>query len=158
MVTGYMDLTGRFPQRSSRGNNYILIVYHYEANAIIAKAIKDRTATTITNTWKEIHKGFSQSNNSPKIYVLDNEKSKMLTDAFYSKGVDFQLVPPQNHRTNLAERAIQTYKSHFKAGLATCDPTFPLSEWDRLMEQSVITLNLLRPARSNPNISAYHYL
>ena len=55
MTTGYMDLTGRFPQRSSSGNNYILVVYHYNANAIIAKPIKDRTATTITDTWNTIH-------------------------------------------------------------------------------------------------------
>ena len=158
MVTGYMDLTGRFPQRSSRGNNYILVGYHYDANAITANAIKDRTATSITHTWQTLHESFEQSNSVPNIYVLDNEKSKMLTDAFLDKGVKYQLVPPNNHRTNLAERAIQTFKSHFKAGLATCDPNYPLSEWDRLIEQAVLTLNLLRPSRFNPNISAHHFL
>ena len=31
----YMDLTGRFTYKSSRGNDYILIAYHIDANAII---------------------------------------------------------------------------------------------------------------------------
>ena len=32
--TAYQDLTGRFPMKSSRGNEYILIRYHYDANFI----------------------------------------------------------------------------------------------------------------------------
>ena len=31
----YMDLTGRFPYFSSRGNEYVLIAYHYDANIIV---------------------------------------------------------------------------------------------------------------------------
>ena len=41
---GYIDTTGRFPQRSGRGHEYILVGYHYDGNAILAKAIKDRSA------------------------------------------------------------------------------------------------------------------
>ena len=69
----------------------------------------------------------------------------------------FQLVPPHFHRTNLAECAIQTCKAHFKAGLASVDQEFSLTEWDRLLPHAVITLNLLRSARVNPNLSAYAY-
>ena len=38
------------------------------------------------------------------------------------------------------------------------NPQFPLSEWDRLLEQANITLNLLRSARVNPKLSAYSYI
>ena len=41
MSTAYMDLTGRFPRRSSQGNEYILIGYHHDGNTILATAIKD---------------------------------------------------------------------------------------------------------------------
>lgn len=34
----YIDLTGRFPYRSARGNEYIFVAYHYDANAILATA------------------------------------------------------------------------------------------------------------------------
>ena len=44
------------------------------------------------------------------------------------------------------------------AGLATCDPTFSLKEWDRLLQQVDITINLLRNSRLNPRLSAWVYL
>ena len=37
----YINLTGRFPYRSSRGNEYILVGYHYDANAILCTALKN---------------------------------------------------------------------------------------------------------------------
>ena len=44
----YIDFTGRFPYRSSRGNKYILVGYHYGDNAISAESLKNRKLTTIT--------------------------------------------------------------------------------------------------------------
>ena len=49
-------------------------------------------------------------------------------------------------------------KGHFKVGLSTVDPNFPIREWDRLINQAEITLNLLRISRANPKLSAYAYL
>ena len=103
------------------------MAYHYDGNAILATAIKDRTAQSLTNAWETIHKELDSSGNSPNIYVLDNEKSSEIIEAFNKYDVKYQLAPPYS-RTNLAERVIQTFKSHFKAGLASCDPTFPLCE------------------------------
>lgn len=45
-----MDLTGQFPYRSAKGNEYLLIGYHNDANAILAIPIKNRQAETITTT------------------------------------------------------------------------------------------------------------
>ena len=39
----YTDQTGRFPVVSSKGNKYIMVLYDYDSNAILAKPIKDRT-------------------------------------------------------------------------------------------------------------------
>ena len=33
---GFFDLTGRFPYTSSRGNNYIFVLYDFDSNAILA--------------------------------------------------------------------------------------------------------------------------
>jgi hypothetical protein len=68
--------------------------------------------------------------------------------------VDFQLVPPYDHRQNAAKRAIGIWKDHFVAGLASLDPTFPMHLWCRLITQCTQTLNLLRPSRINPRLSA----
>ena len=158
MSVGFIDQCGRFPQRSSRGNEYIIVAYHYDGNAILATATKDRTAQSLTNAWQEIHDQLEASGNKPDIYILDNEKSNEIIEAFNRNNVKYQLCPPYSHRSNLAERAIQTFKSHFKSGLATCDPNFPLCEWDRLLPQAILTLNLLRASRTNPRISAYTYI
>ena len=74
---------------------------------------------------------------------MDNEASAELKQAMLSKSILYQLVLPHIHRTNLAERAIQMFKNHFKAGFASVDPKFPAREWDRLLPRAVLTLNLL---------------
>ena len=156
--TAYTDLTGRFPMRSSMGNQYILVGYHYDSNCILGHAVKDRKAHTLTAAWRVLHATFAKAGVAPKTYVMDNEISAELLAALQEEITDYQLVPPHTHRRNLAERAIQTYKNHFKAGLASVDPNFPLSQWDNLIEQANITLNLLRSSRVNPKLSAYSYI
>ena len=94
---------------------------------------------------------------APNTHVLDNEKSADLIDAFTLQKVDYQLVAPYRH-CKQAERAIRTCKEHFKTCIALVDPNFPLSEWNRLIPQTNITLNLLQNARVNPKLSAYSYM
>ena len=78
-------------------------------------------------------KTYEMSGNAPNTYVLDNEKSRGLIDTFNKNKVKYQLAPPYCHRMNMAERAIQTFKGRFLSGLASCDPNYPLREWDRLL-------------------------
>ena len=44
---GYIDITGRFPFRSLRGNQYILVAYHVDANAIYGQPMKNRESDSI---------------------------------------------------------------------------------------------------------------
>ena len=62
------------------------------------------------------------------------------------------------HRVNAKERAIQTFKNHFIAGLCTFHKQFPMQLWDQLLPQAELTLNLLSTSRINPKLSAYDYL
>ena len=70
----------------------------------------------------------------------------------------FQIVPPHLHRRNSAERAIQTFKNNFIAGLASVNKKSPIHLWCRLLPHCLLTLNLLRPSRINPKLSAYAQL
>ena len=92
------------------------------------------------------------------MWVLDNKISQDLKNAFHANNAKFQLIPPHSHHCDLAEQAIHTWKKHFKAGFASTDPNFPLSEWDQLIPQANITLNLLRSAQSNPALLAHAYI
>jgi hypothetical protein len=151
----YSDQTGRFPVPSSRGNHYIFVLYHQDTNSIHAVAIPNRQAASIHTAWESIHKTLVYQGHAPQLRVLDNECSQALKDAFLKHNVDFQRVPPKEHRVNAAERAIQTFKNHFVSILCTVDSRFPLTEWDRLLPQTLLTLNLLRSSRIHPSLSAH---
>ena len=155
LSTGYQDLTRRFPVRSTQGNEYVLVGYHYDANCILGHPVKNHTAQTLTAAWEHLQKEFIKTGLAPEVWVLDNEILNDLKRAFDNQNEKFQLVPHHEHRCNLAEQVIQTWKNHFKAELASTDPKFPLSEWDRLIPQDNITLNLLHSAQTNPALSAH---
>ena len=151
----YTDLTGRFPVQSSRGVNYIFVAYNYDHNAILFQPLKNREADSIVKAWDTNNNRVKIHGEKPKHYVLDNEASKLLMDTMTNQNITFELVPPHQHRRNAAERAIRTFKNHLLAGLATCHPDFPIREWDRLLSQCELTLNLLRNSRINPKLSAW---
>ena len=67
----------------------------------------------------------------------------------------FQLVPPNDHRQNIAEKAIQTFKDHFVAVLCGTDVKFPMQLWWRILRQAKNQLNLLRKSRVDPSTSTY---
>ena len=93
----------------------------------------------------------------PTTYVMDNEASKDLKGALRDAEIKYQLIPLHNHKTDISERAIHTCKEHFKVRWISLDPYFPISKWDILVEQSELTLNLLRVSRANPKLSAFTY-
>jgi hypothetical protein len=64
-------------------------------------------------------------------------------------------VPPQTHRSNLAERAVRTGKNHLISVFSSTHPDFPEDLWDRLLPYAEITLNVLRPWRPDPTLSAW---
>ena len=139
----YSDQTGKFPAQSSRGYQYVVIMYDYDSNTILSKPLKSRQASELTAAWSSLHEKLEANSFAPALHILDKECSEELKKPFRKNNFDFQGVPPHSHRRNAAERAIQTWKNHFCAGLATCDPNFPLTEWDLLLPQAEITLNLL---------------
>ena len=67
-------------------------------------------------------------------------------------------MEPDHHQVNAAERAIQTFKNHFLAVLASVDAGFSLQLWCYLLIQAEMTLNMLRTSRRDPLISAYESL
>lgn len=150
----YSDIIGRFPVQSASGNQYMFLYYHYDANYIHAVPIKSRETQHITGAWKDTNDMFIKQGHQPTVHILDNECSRELKLSFKEEAITFQLLPPYVHRRNSAERAIQTWKGHFLSGLATSNPKFPVHQWDRLINQSNITLNLLRSSRIHAHLSS----
>jgi hypothetical protein len=78
---------------------------------------------------------------------MDNETSNDVKEFIASHNTNLQ--------TNSAERAIQTWKNHFAAGLASLPKSFPVANWCHLTNQCDYTINMLRPCRQNPLLSAF---
>ncbi|OEU11422.1 hypothetical protein FRACYDRAFT_245985 [Fragilariopsis cylindrus CCMP1102] len=152
------DQTGAFPNRSSRGNRYIMVMEDSDLGAILAVAIKSRKKEQLLAGFIEMHDTLKKAGINPVLHRIDNEFSTELIDEIESRGLKYQIAPRGNHRTIPAERAIQTVKNHSVSTLYGCDPTFPKSQWDRILPVSVLTLNMLRPSRINPAKSAYNEL
>ena len=151
----YSDQTGKFPRTSSRGMKYIMVFYVYDANAIIGYPLRNKTAAEMLITYKEVYKKLTKCGYKPSLHKLDNELSKEVREFVEDQNTSVQCTPPDIHRQNAAEKAIQTWKMHFKAGLASLPTEFPISHWCKLIPQANYTLNMLRPCRMNTSLSAH---
>ena len=89
---------------------------------------------------------------------MDNQCSKKVQAFMKNKQANILLVNPDDHHVNAAERAIQTCKNHWIAGMGTLDQNCPMQLWFQFLEQGQDTLNLLRTARINPKLPAYAVL
>eukprot|EP00804_Cyclotella_cryptica_P013536 CCRYP_017241-RA/>CCRYP_017241-RA protein AED:0.47 eAED:0.47 QI:0/0/0/1/0/0/2/0/225 len=142
--TTYTDFTGRFPNMSLENNQYVFVAYDYTTNAIIVRAITDCESNTIVKAFDDIFSYLNSKGFKPRFNVLDNEASHAITEYLRRHDIKWQFVPPNEHRLNAAERAIQTFKNHFISGLCSTDRDFPSQLWDKLLQQAQDSLNMLR--------------
>ena len=91
------DQTGRFPIVSQKGNQYTMILYNYDSNAILAEGCKSRTGTELTATCDKLYQRLIKAGIVPVIQRIDNEVSKILIESIESKKLAYQLARPHNH-------------------------------------------------------------
>jgi hypothetical protein len=136
-----------------------MILYYIDGSYIMMEPMKSRHENEMIRAHKVLIERLKSRSFYPKKQMLDNEISKAYERAIKEQGIEeVERVPKEAHRRNAAKKAIQTAKNHLKAILARFDDSFPMHLWDRLLPQTELTCNLLRPANANPNISAYQYL
>jgi hypothetical protein len=149
---------GRFPMKASRGYQYIMVLGELDSDAIMVTPMKNRTSKEMIRAYQVLVEGLNVCGVQPKHHMLDNECPQDFKDAIKENNMTYQLGTVHNHRRNIAEKAIQTFKHHFIAILCGTDETFPMHLWCRLLEQAEHTLNMMRPSRITPKVSAYAYL
>jgi hypothetical protein len=143
---------------SSKGNQYVMVLVEVDGNFVDIEPMKNRSEGAMIKAYTALWTRLTASGTiKPKTHILDNEASAEFKREI-QKNCGIQLVPPDNHQRNLAERAIQTFKSHFKSILAGVDDSFLMQLWDRLLPQAILTLNLLRQSNAVPTISAWQYV
>ena len=130
----YTDDMGRFPIRSRSGHRYIMLVFHYNSNAILIEPFQSHHDCHRIAAYSCIMTRLRERGHAVDLQVLANEARKeyrrVITQIWKTT---FQLVPPDFHRRNVAEHAIRTFKAHFLAIIAGVDGAFPRSIWDMLL-------------------------
>ena len=72
-----------------------------------------------------------------------NQASAEYKAAIEASGKTYKLVPPNDHRRNMAKRAIQTFKDHLVGILSGCASSMPIHLWCQLLLQVKHQLLLL---------------
>jgi hypothetical protein len=137
---------------------YIMVMRCSDTGYIHVEPLRSRSSKEMVTAFEKGENFFRSFDCTHNHVRLDNETSATLKESFRDLNISAEYVAPNNHRQNAAERDIRTFKNHFIATLSTADPCFPLDEWDLLLPQSEMTLNLMRPSRVHPELSAWEDL
>jgi hypothetical protein len=89
------------------------------------EALKNNTGGELILAQAQALERMHKASIVPKHQILDNQKLAAYEEAMHPSGMIFELVPPDDHRRNTAEKAIQTFKDHFVGNLSGCAPTSP---------------------------------
>ena len=81
-ITGqvHTDQTGRFRVPSCNGNNYVMVLYDYDSNAILVEPTKVRTKEALLDAYTVLHARLTKAGLKPKLQRLDNECSTILKE------------------------------------------------------------------------------
>jgi hypothetical protein len=152
--TNYTDLMGKFPVESFLRNNYVMLSFY--RGHVHTEPLPDRSTASLIAAYTKTFAYYRRFGQVPTFQRMDNETSADLNTFLRDIAkVTVEFVPPNNKRTNTAERIIRSWRNHFISGLHTVDSRFPMQCWDELLSQVDFTYSLLHPWTPNPTISAY---
>lgn len=108
----------------------MMVAVELDRNYIDVEPLKSRTAKELTEkAYKRVYARWKATGViCPNWHVLDNEAPAEFLDAICENKCKVEKTPADIHRRNLAERAIQTYKSHFISTLAGISDDFPIHQ------------------------------
>ena len=154
----YIDDTGRFLIHARSGNQYIVIAYHCDANLILAKPFTSRKDKHHLLAYDKLMRRLHNNKLTSNLQILNNEASPEYKRAIKEKwNANYQLVTPNTHQINAAERDICMFKDHFISILAGFAPDLPRNLWNLLLPQTELILNLIRQVTLEPSISTWSY-
>jgi hypothetical protein len=107
--------------------------------------------TKIVRSYDFIIRAITDRGLKPCLQCMDNALRFFLAQ----EDIQLQLAPPHMHHHNDAEYTNQALKTHFVAVMCYVDLNYPLTPWDKLLSQAIITLYLIGKSRINPHMSTY---
>ena len=83
----YNDLTGNFPFMLIDGKVCFYVLYHYELNAILVKAIANCDNHSIYEAYNEVFELIEAKGYKPQMNVMDNQATKFIKKFLTKKGI-----------------------------------------------------------------------
>jgi hypothetical protein len=150
--------SGQLPITSYTGNKYVVIFYIYDANFVKSVPLKSQSKEKFLRAYRLVYAYLTAQGFKLQLHRMDNKTSQDIKIFIHEENTRLQYTPFNIHRTNPAEQEIRTWKNHFLSGIAGLPKTFPITNWCCLTNQTDFTLNMLRPCRQNPALSAFEPL
>ena len=125
-----------------------MVLLEMDFNLILVEPMRNRTSGEIVKAYQTLIDRLKEDGSEPTLHILDNECSAEFKNGIAKNGMKHQLVPPHDHRRNIAKKAIQVLKYHFVAVLCGADTNFPTYLWCRILRQAEHQLNMLQ--KSSP--------
>ena len=82
---------------SQRGNQFTIVLYKYESNAILPNGCNSRTTKELTATYDILYNILTKAGIVPVIQRIDNEVLKILIESIQEKKLKYQLASPHDH-------------------------------------------------------------
>ena len=131
-----------------------MVAYDKDINAILAELMKSRAEHELLRAMTKNHEHLKNRGLHPQLQIIGNTCPALIKQYFRTEKITYQLVPPNLHRKNAAEKAIGTFKDHLISIMRSCDPQFLMHLWCCLIPHAMTTLNLLRQSCTNPRLLA----
>jgi hypothetical protein len=94
----HTNQTGAFPFTSQRGNRYIMVAVHLDANYIFVKPMKNRTEGEMVRVYQKIISGMKAAGLGLKKQVLNNKCLGAMKTCIKENNIDYKLIPLGQHR------------------------------------------------------------
>jgi len=112
-----------------------MILHHVNSNSSWAEAMQNQSGGELILAHAHALARMRRRGLLPKHQILDNQASAEYKAAIEASGMTYELVTPEEHRRNMAEKAIQTFKDHFIGVLSGCAPSMPIHLLCQLLPQ-----------------------
>jgi hypothetical protein len=99
----HSNQTSCFPATSSKEDKYIMVLVEVDGNYIDTEPMKNKSEGSMIKAYLALWNRLTASGTvKPKTHIMDNEVSEEYKKEIRTNCM-IQLVPPDNHRENLAE-------------------------------------------------------
>ena len=89
----FTDQPGEFLVPSTNGMKYMMVLYEYDSNSILAEPMRSRSGPEMTRAYEALHGQLTSRGFQPRLQQLDNQASALLTAFLDDKQVDYQHTP-----------------------------------------------------------------